>query len=86
MDYTAETILNFTAELDYIDFDYILFFILREPVVPGDIRDRLRNHYYFEVECGKAYFAFQPDSDLPLKIRKKCVAQFISFFQNGVCC
>ncbi len=84
METLAENVHHFLVELDNIDFQFLLFFLPREPIEPDDIRDRLKNHYKFEVECGKAYFTFLKDSDLPLVIRRKCIQKFVNLFENGV--
>lgn len=84
METLAEKTREFLIELDNIDFRFIIFFLSREPIEPEDIRDRLKNHYKFEVECGKAYFTFLKGSDLPLTIRRKCIQKFVNLFEDGV--
>ena len=84
METIEEKIQQFLIDLDYIDFQFILFFLPREPIEPDDIRDRLKNHYKFEVECGKVYFTFLKGSDLPLTIRKKCIQKFVNLFHDGI--
>jgi len=84
MDLLKEKARDFLIELDNIDFQFIIFFLSRDPIEPEDIRDRLKNHYKFEVECGKAYFTFLKGSNLPLTIRKKCIQKFVNLFEDGV--
>jgi len=84
MNKLEENVRLFLAELDDIDFENIEYFIFRKPIVREDIRDRLKNHISFEIECGKAYFGFTKQSDLPHPIRKRCILKFIYFFEDGV--
>lgn len=84
METLEKKVQSFLVELDNIDFQFIIFFLSRDPIEPDDIRDRLKNHYKFEVECGKAYFTFLKGSDLPMTIRKKCIQKFVGLFYDGV--
>ncbi len=74
---------DFLAELHNIEFQNITFFAVRPPLAEEDIIDKLSNHYLFWITNNVAYFCFVENSDLPFKIRKRCLAAFDKFFPNG---
>lgn len=40
---------DFLDALAEIEFQYITFFIVREPRMPDDTFDKLKNHYWFAI-------------------------------------
>lgn len=74
---------EFLAALDNLEFQYITYFLFREPRMQEDSMDKLKNHYWFAFEKGTAIFGFVRESDLPKDIRIKCLANFAHYFPDG---
>lgn len=74
---------DFLDALAEIEFQYITFFIAREPRMPDDTFDKLKNHYWFAIEKGTPVFGFIYESDLPAEIRIRCLANYAHFFPEG---
>jgi len=80
---TQQLSINFLDALAEIEFEYLTFFILREPRMIEDSYDRLKNHYWFAVEKGTPIFGFLNHSDLPVEIRMRCLENYIHYFPEG---
>lgn len=74
---------DFLDALVEIEFQYITFFIAREPRMLNDTFDKLKNHYWFAIEKGTPVFGFIYESDLPAEIRIRCLANYAHFFPGG---
>jgi len=55
---TQQLSINFLDALAEIEFEYLTFFILREPRMIEDSYDRLKNHYWFAVDKARRFLVF----------------------------
>lgn len=83
MDKVKLLAIDFLDTLAEIEFEYLTFFILREPRMLNDTFDRLKNHYWFAVEKGTPVFGFLNQSDLPVEIRMRCLENYVHYFPEG---
>lgn len=83
MDKVKLLAIDFLDTLAEIEFEYLTFFILREPRMINDTFDRLKNHYWFAVEKGTPVFGFLNQSDLPVEIRMRCLENYVHYFPEG---
>ena len=75
--------VEFLDALAEIEFQNLTFFITREPRMLHDAYDKLKNHYWFTIEKGTPVFGFFNQSDLPVEIRMRCLANYAHYFPEG---
>lgn len=74
---------DFLEDLHELELANADFFLLRQPVKPEDLFDKLCNHYQFEMFENNTYFKFILGSELPNYIRKRCAGSFGKYFPEG---
>ncbi len=75
-----EKLRDFQTDMIEVELRNIKLFMSRPALNLEDETDVLKNHYQIEVLGRKVYFGFVQGSDLPINIRKSCVATFTRYF------